>query len=507
MDRDIYTIDEASFETLREMMYRESGVSLSDAKRPLVCSRLGRRLKALRLANYRDYIQYLKASNNKQEELQNLVNCLTTNKTDFFRERHHFHYLRDVVFPELENRARRSGSRSLRIWSSACSEGDEPYSIAMTVMEHLPNYKTWDIEILASDVNTQVLDTAQRGVYPIEKLSTLEESWKRKYLLRGNGNQQGKVMIRPDVKRLINFKNINLMKSWPIEDEFDVIFCRNVIIYFDQETQTKLLQRMAERLTPDGHLMLGHSENCHWLMKYFELKGNTIFKRRLGSKTPVAAPVSPEASMPKLPHKSSIRVSTKPKLEAPPSKPWIANSGSLPRHHLIAGQTRVLDSPGVITTILGSCVAVCLYDPEAKVGGMNHFMLPNKSDDSTASARYGVHAMELLITSLMKHGADRRRFQAKAFGGADLFGSVCKMSQVGRRNVEFIREFLQLEEFPLISEKLGGERPLRVHFQPHDGRVFVETLNNSNKLISTERQLVRKTQIESDTTGEVVLFT
>lgn len=494
-------------------MYRETGVSLSDAKRPLVCSRLARRLKTLKLKDYSAYIDYLKGSDTKQSELQNLVNCLTTNKTDFFRERHHFDFLRDVVFPELQNKARRNSSRKLRIWSSACSQGDEPYSIAMTVMEHLSAYRSWDVQVLASDVNTEVLETAKAGIYPANKVDPLEESWKRKYLLRGKGSQADQIQIRPEVKQLISFRNINLMKAWPMDEEFDVIFCRNVIIYFDRETQTRLLQRLAERLTGDGYLILGHSENSPWLMKYFEPMGNTIFKRRLGNGNRKPRPGSAVSGNSNVrPHAVKETRTIKPvvaKHRQNVVRPQRVAFQQRPlgQHHLIAGQTCVLDSPGLISTILGSCVAVCLYDPDAKIGGMNHFMLPAKSDDSAASARYGVHAMELLITSLMKHGADRRKFQAKAFGGANLLSSVCKMSQVGRRNVEFIREFLELEGFPLVSSKLGGECPLRVLFQPHDGRVFVETLKNSNKLIAHENRFEAKTQLEAGRPNEVVLFT
>lgn len=512
---EIYQIGEAQFHALRDVMYRETGVSLGDAKRPLVCSRLARRLKTLGLTDYGEYLRYLQQGDARRSELQHLVNCLTTNKTDFFRENHHFEFLRDTVLPNLEAAARKGARKRLRIWSSACSQGDEPYSIAMTIMEHLPDWRSWDVRILASDINTDVLRIANEGIYPIAKIDRIDESYKRKYLLFGRGAKAGQVQIRPEVRSLISFRQINLVRQWPFRAPFDVIFCRNVIIYFDQVTQSRLLERMAEQLTPNGFLILGHSENPPWLKNYFDSRGHTIFekcrKQPSVSNSVIAEPIirseapTPTPSNPIATTSSSTSRMVKT-AAASPRKFLAEHHADLPKHSVIAGQTCALETPGVISTILGSCVAVCLYDPVLKVGGMNHFMLPAKTNEQGASARYGLHAMELLITAIMKLGGQRHRLLAKAFGGADVLNMQSEFCQIGRKNVEFIRSFLKTEDFPLVAHKLGGNRPLRIHFQPHTGRVFVETVERASQLLQQEIQFGSEMIRKAAQPGDVVLF-
>ena len=376
----LYVIGDAEFNALRELLYRETGVSLSEAKRALVCSRLARRLRSLNLASYDEYIRFLSEADTDGGELQNLVNCLTTNKTDFMRERHHFDFLRDVIIPEAQQRVSAGGPRRLRIWSAACSRGDEPYSIAMTVLASLPNVNSWDVKILASDINTEVLATAEAGKYPLEKVDPLPEDWKRRYLLRGSGIGPGMCQIRPEVKQLITFRQINLTGPWPYRTKFDVIFCRNVIIYFDHETRERLLKRLGSQLNDNGYMMLGHSENSPWLAQTFEPLGHTIFRRRKGAisniQKPTPTPRPQEAGRSRL---AAARPPAKrPPLVAPRplGKPCNGPATDLQRKNILAGQTWVLSEPGEITTVLGSCVAVCLYDPQSGVGGMNHFMLP-----------------------------------------------------------------------------------------------------------------------------------
>ena len=507
----LYEIGDAEFDALRELMYRETGVSLSETKRALMCSRLARRLRGLDIHSYDDYIRFLSEADPDGEELQKLVNSLTTNKTDFMRESHHFDFLRDVIIPEAQQRAAAGGPRRLRIWSAACSQGDEPYSIAMTVLASLPNVNSWDVKILASDINTEVLATAEAGKYPLEKLDPLPEDWKRRYLLRGSGGDPGTCQIHPEVKRLITFRQINLTGPWPYRTKFDVIFCRNVIIYFDQETRERLLKRLGSQLNDSGYMMLGHSENSPWLAQTFESLGQTIFRRRKGTagivrqatQPPIAQKPAPVAPTPRSPVKRPPIITARAV-----GKPCSGPAADLQRKNILAGQTWVLSEPGEITTVLGSCVAVCLYDPQSGVGGMNHFMLPVQAVDSGTSARYGVHAMELLITGIMKKGGDRGRLQAKAFGGANLLQLQLhnEGSQIGRRNVEFLRDFLSLEEIPLVSEKLGGEQPMRIYFQPHTGRVVVKTMSQIKQIMQRERKFTEVTTECAQETADVTLF-
>lgn len=496
---ELYEIDDVTFDEIRSLIYHEAGVSLSDGKRALVCSRLAKRLRSLHLNSHADYVKFLRFDDPNGVERQVMVNCLTTNKTDFFREPHHFAFLRDVVFPEVRERAKRGGPRQLRIWSSACSEGDEPCSIAMTILEHFNPEKGlagWDIKVLATDINTEVLEKGRAGVYPLSRIGVIPQEQRRKYCLRGTGGSAGKCQVRPEVRRLIEYRQLNLLHDWPFETRFDAIFCRNVLIYFDAETQHRLVPRFADRLRPGGALFLGHSENLTWLSNTFEQCGTTSWKLRPSQRLTETVTVSRKpATAP-----SAVRNMTDlSKLR----------EKVLRRHPIIAGETYATGEPCEITTTLGSCVAACLWDPETGIGGMNHFMLPFQRDNSEASARYGVHAMELLITTIMKQGGDRRRLKAKLFGGADVLNFKSTTPSVGQSNIEFVRRFLQTDGIPVVAEKLGGTAPLRVHFRPQTGQAFVKAIPHKSELTRADRSILASESREArkvPVAGEVTLF-
>ena len=242
-------ISDRDFNAIRTMIYQEAGISLSDAKRVLVCSRLAKRLRHLNLRSHAEYLDYLATRDAEGAERQVMINCLTTNKTDFFREAHHFTFLRESVFPCVERAAAQGGPRRLRIWSAACSTGEEPYSIAITILEHFGSLRGWDVQVLASDINTEVLQKASEGVYALERIDGLEDGIQRKYFLRGVGRRAGFCQIRPEVRRLVRFRQINFMdQRWPLRSRCDVIFCRNAIIYFDASTQQQLLPRLRRAI-------------------------------------------------------------------------------------------------------------------------------------------------------------------------------------------------------------------------------------------------------------------
>jgi chemotaxis protein methyltransferase CheR len=450
------SITDRDFHAIRTMLYREAGISLSDGKRALVSCRLAKRLRHLKLRGYAEYLDYLATQDPQGSERQVMINCLTTNKTDFFREPHHFAFLRTSVFPLVERQAQQGGPRRLRIWSAGCSIGHEPYSIAMTILDHFSSLRGWDIRILASDINTQVLETAQRGIFPEEQLAPVDAVTRRNYFLRGTASQTGFCQVRPEVRRLVHFRQINLMEEpWPLQTRFDIIFCRNVIIYFDAATQQRLTLRFGDQLTDSGYLILGHSEHPHWLEAQFASCGGTIYQRK-SARTRGAAKFPP------------------PPAAAPPTPAAPKESPPLATHSIVVGEYFAAAAPTEISTGLGSCVAACLFDPETRIGGMNHFMLPGPDCDSQASARYGVHAMELLINSIMKLGGDRRRLQAKIFGGSNVLCFRNPVYDVAGNNCRFIRQFLETEKIPVAAQCLGGNQPLRVLFHPHSGRAFVK---------------------------------
>ncbi len=273
-DREFHFSDR-DFTTITRLIGDQTGIVLTDAKRHMVYSRLARRLRALGLSDFKSYLNIVKQDDS--EELVHFVNALTTNLTAFFREEHHFTYLAETVLPELM--ADKKHSKQIRIWSAGCSTGEEPYSIAMTLKEAIPKGQGWDVRILATDLDSNVVNTAQRGIYTEERVAGLTKSRLRRWFLKGRGANAGKVRVNPDLQEMIAFRQLNLMNPWPIKGMFDVIFCRNVIIYFNKETQKKLVTRYADHLIDEGRLFLGHSESLFKVTDLFKLVGNTIYQK------------------------------------------------------------------------------------------------------------------------------------------------------------------------------------------------------------------------------------
>lgn len=256
------------FERVRELLYQHAGISLSDSKDQLVYSRLARRLRLLGIARFDDYLDALTP---EADEWQSFLNALTTNLTAFFRESHHF----DAMATYL---AQRKSSDALRIWCSAASTGEEPYSIAMTVLEAMGSAGA-RADILASDIDTNVLQKAQEGVYPIDRVEHIDIQRLRQFFQRGSGSKDGLVRLRPEVKKIVRFAQINLLTpNWPVGGPLDIIFCRNVLIYFDKPTQKQIVERFLPLLHPDGRLFVGHSENLASVTDAFELIGKTVYK-------------------------------------------------------------------------------------------------------------------------------------------------------------------------------------------------------------------------------------
>jgi len=263
-----FAFSSADFERVRKLIYQHAGISLSPVKQDMVYSRLARRLRATGMPSFAAYLDGLER--NGGDEWERFVNSLTTNLTSFFREPHHF--------PIFADHLRKLGTkRPVRIWCSAASTGEEPYSIAITVAETF-GVDMSHVSIIASDLDTNVLATAEKGVYPIERVEKLSPERLRKFFLRGTGSQEGFVSVRPEIKRMISFQRINLLDSnYSVRGPLDVIFCRNVMIYFDKPTQYKILSRFAPIMQPDGLMFAGHSESFLHAADLFKSQGKTVY--------------------------------------------------------------------------------------------------------------------------------------------------------------------------------------------------------------------------------------
>jgi len=271
----VFTTDDFNF--LRKVVTESTGIVVVDEKQDMFYSRLARRVRSLGLSSFRQYCDFIK-NDRTGAETASLVNAITTNLTSFFREDYHFQYLADKVLPELLKTSVRD--RRLRIWSAGCSTGEEPYSIAVTVGESGLSVKGWDIRILATDVNSDVLAQAAEGVYSMERVAGIAPQRLQRWFLKGKGEQLGNMRAKPEIGKLIDFGELNLISKWSLPESMDIIFCRNVVIYFDQQSKKRLIDRMADSLNDGGYLFLGHSESLFRVSDRFELIGNTIYRKK-----------------------------------------------------------------------------------------------------------------------------------------------------------------------------------------------------------------------------------
>ncbi|WP_412051121.1 protein-glutamate O-methyltransferase [Hoeflea sp. Naph1] len=249
-----YPLTRRDLSDIAGMIYSDAGIALNESKASLVYSRLSKRLRQIGMNSFRDYC-VLVGSTEGAAERREMLSFLTTNFTRFFRENHHFDHLRQQVLPGLLARAKAGGR--VRIWSAGCSDGQEPYSIALTVLGMAPDAASMDIRILATDIDPKIIAQAKAGIYDVQAIETVDAAMRKKWF---TPVEDIKFKVNDPVKQLISFRELNLMAQWPFKGQFDVIFCRNVVIYFDEPTQARIWVRYADLLPPGGHLYIGHSE-------------------------------------------------------------------------------------------------------------------------------------------------------------------------------------------------------------------------------------------------------
>ncbi len=274
----IRPLSDREFRSLQELIYREAGIHLSEAKKALVSGRLTRRLRALGLDNFKDYYEQVEAS---VDERTAMLDCISTNETRFFREPKQFDFLEATVLPHWRALGD-SGTipKKIRVWSAACSSGEEPYTLAMVLGTHFPDSDGWSVEILASDLSTRVLSAAREGVWPIERSNDIPERFRKAWMLRGIRAEEGRMRAHPRLKSMIEFRRINLNdRNYAIRDSFDLIFCRNVLIYFNRESKTDVINRLTQHLSPTGLLFLGHAESLTGTTHTLEHAGPTVYRR------------------------------------------------------------------------------------------------------------------------------------------------------------------------------------------------------------------------------------
>lgn len=264
---------------LGEYIQTEYGIKMPPAKKTMLESRLQKRLRLLGMDSFKDYLTFVFSPEGMEQELVHMVDAVTTNKTDFFREPSHFEYLVDRVLPDLVERTGAGLRRPLVIWSAGCSTGEEPYTLAMVLAEYALKVQGFKFQILASDISTQVLERASMAIYDEEKVAPVPPSMRKRYLLRSKDRDKRRVRIVPELRATLSFRRINFMEDFGMREQMDIIFCRNVIIYFDRQTQERLLRRFGDHLHPGGYLFMGHSETLSGLALPYVPVAPTVYRK------------------------------------------------------------------------------------------------------------------------------------------------------------------------------------------------------------------------------------
>jgi chemotaxis protein methyltransferase CheR len=271
-----FAFSDADFRSLAQYAYEHAGIALADSKRNLVYSRLSRRLRALGLTSFRHYREYLAANTS---ELEAFINAISTNLTKFFREAHHFDHFRSHVAVPFVQGSHGAVGRRLRVWSAGCSTGEEPYTIAAVIKREIHDVERHDVRILATDIDTEVIGKGARGEYAANSIDEVPKTYKEFFRPVGGNRDSANVIVGEDLRKLVTFRRLNLMETWPFSGNFDAIFCRNVMIYFDTPTKTALVERFTQKLKPGGWLYIGHSESMNGSHPGLRLVGRTTYRR------------------------------------------------------------------------------------------------------------------------------------------------------------------------------------------------------------------------------------
>jgi chemotaxis protein methyltransferase CheR len=408
--------------------------------------RLKRRMAKLNLASCSEYCKYLFADDRSNaEELIQLIDVVTTNKTDFFREKAHFDFLQGKVLPDL--RTRIGDNRELLIWSAGCSRGEEPYTLAIVLNEYKEAHPGFRFRILATDISTTVLDKAESGIFPSDVVAPVPPHLIKKYFMRSRNHDSNLLRVIPELREMIEFRRLNLMEEFGIAELVDAIFCRNVAIYFDQSAQKQLFWKFSRQLVDGGYLFLGHSESLHHMDVPLTPVAPALYKKT--------------ASRPK---KQASKIGT-----------------DLQIVHLEPGEVHFARNPVLLKTILGSCIGVAFWNPVQGVGALCHGVLPKcpKGITGKEGYRYVDFAIRDLAKQFEDCGAHRADLQVKVFGGADVLSGYSTDPQratVGQQNCQTALEVLQDENLTLLVSDIGGSVGRAIQFDTGSGEVRLRRL-------------------------------
>ncbi len=422
------------------------------AKKTMLQARLQKRLWKLDIESFEDYYTYVFSPEGRELELQQMIDVVTTNKTDFFRESNHFDYLVERILPEIISR--QGTDRQFIFWCAGCSSGEEPYSLAMVLHNFgLERHHGFHFLILATDVSSRVLEKARLGIYEEESAEPIPTEFRKRYLLKSKEAEKNVVRISPEIRAYVRFRQVNLVSGeFGFRETMDVIFCRNVIIYFNRDVQEQVIGRLYQHLGPGGYLFTGHSETLNGLSVPLKAVAHTVYQKE------VTAHLSP----------------------------------NLPVITLKPAELYISDHPAIVRTVLGSCVAVTMYDRRLGVAAMCHALLPQGNDalDQQApttenlSYKYVQTVIPLMLHRLKQYGSEPKDLEVKLFGGADMLtirtGNP-NLQPVGKSNIDAVLLAIKAQNLELSVSDVGGHLGRKLLFYTHPGEVLLKRINSASE--------------------------
>lgn len=444
-------MSDKAFVRFSKFIQSEFGIKMPDAKKVMLQARLQKRLWKLGFDSFDDYCDYVFSSEGLQNEVIHMIDVVTTNKTDFFREPKHFEYLVQSALPELINR---NGVRKqLTVWCAGCSTGEEPYSLAMILNEYVEQHHGFDFFILATDISTKVLQQATLGIYDTDRIEPVPADLRRKYLLKSKEKGKSLVRVAPELRSHIRFRRVNIVeKDFGFREQMDIIFCRNVIIYFDRSTQEGVLERICQHLSPGGYLFTGHSETLNGMHLPLIPAAHTVYQKD--------RPTSAETELPVV--------------------------------YLKPAEMLVREKPGIIRTILGSCIAVTMFNRRLGITAICHALLPKcpspaEAQEHLSKLKYVDTVIPEMIRRIRNFGVEPDEIEVKLFGGSDMLGATQveagRDQPVGRLNIETAKQVLHAEHLVVSVTDVGGKFGRKIFFYTHTGEVLLKRLKADDVIL------------------------
>lgn len=438
-----------TFFRFSQFIQNELGIKMPPAKKTMLQARLQKRLWKLDIDSFHEYYDYVFSPAGREDELPHMVDVVTTNKTDFFREPNHFDFLVERVLPEL---LKEQGSeKRVTIWCAGCSTGAEPYSLAMVLHDYAEHVQDFQFFILGTDISTRVLEKAKLGIYDEETVEPVPDEFRRKYLLKSKGKDQKLVRVSPEIRGRVRFRQLNLVKNdFGLRETMHIVFCRNVIIYFNRETQEQVINRLYHHLNPGGYLFTGHSETLNGLSVPLKAVAHTVYQKERVTDLSTQLPV----------------ITLKP------------------------AELFISERPSIVRTVLGSCVAVTMFDRRLGISAICHALLPGSDEGSELDThtsgpyKYVNSVVPLMVQRLRNYGVETEHLEVKLFGGADMMSARMgrpNYHPVGKSNIDAVIQAINAQNLKVKVSDVGGHMGRKILFYTHTGEILLKRIKSGTE--------------------------